>query len=198
MKSSRFARVLSAILIAISACVVLPLDAATPQLKLQRQNELFLARLQPGHDTLASAEKLFTGQLQKSPASTTENAKWTDACTGRTVTLDANAAGVIQTVNLDFEAKLRPACTPEMYAASQREPFWQTGHGMKLGDTRARVVETYGQPASTGPSVKGARELELLYYAFDWAGSNVPQVMEVSCERATGRVVEILLAFPSL
>jgi hypothetical protein len=86
MKSSRFARVLSAILIAISACVVLPLDAATPQLKLQRQNELFLARLQPGHDTLASAEKLFTGQLQKSPASTTENAKWTDACTGRTVT----------------------------------------------------------------------------------------------------------------
>jgi hypothetical protein len=85
-----------------------------------------------------------------------------------------------------------------MYAASQREPFWQTGHGMKLGDTRARVVETYGQPASTGPSVKGARELELLYYAFDWAGSNVPQVMEVSCERATGRVVEILLAFPSL
>lgn len=198
MKFSRFARVFPAILISISACAVLSLDAATPQLKLQRRNELFLARLQPGRDTLASAEKLFTGELQKSSTSTTGNVKWTDPCTGRTVTLDANAGGVIQTVNLDFEAKLRPACTPEMYAASQREPFWQTGHGIKLGDTRARVVETYGQPASTSPSVKGARELELLYYAFDWAGSTVPQVMEVSCERATGRVVEILLAFPSL
>ena len=197
MKFSRFARVFSSVLISISACAVLSFGAATPQLKLQRRNELFLARLQPGRDTLASAEKLFTGQLQRS-AATTENVKWTDACTGRTVTLDANAGGVIQTVNLDFEAKLRPACTPEMYAASQREPFWQTGHGIKLGDIRARVVETYGQPASTSPSMKGARELELLYYAFDWAGSNVPQVMEVSCERATGRVVEILLAFPSL
>lgn len=197
MKFSRFARAFPAILISISACAGLPLDAATPQLKLHRRNELFLARLQPGHDTLASAEKLFTGQLQRS-AATAENVKWTDACTGRTITLDANSSGVIQTVNLDFEAKLRPACTPAMYAASEREAFWQTGHGIKLGDTRARVVETYGQPASTSPSVKGARELELLYYAFDWAGSTVPQVMEVSCERATGRVVEILLAFPSL
>ena len=198
MKFSRFARGFPAILIAISVGAMLRLDAATPQLKLQHRNELFLARLQPGRDTLASAEKLFTGQLQKSPAATAENVKWTDACTGRAVTIDANAGGVIQTVTLDFEAKLRPACTPEMYAVSQREPFWQTGHGIKLGDTRARVVETYGEPSSTSPSVKGARELELLYYAFDWAGSTVPQVMEVSCERATGRVVEILLAFPSL
>jgi hypothetical protein len=37
-----------------------------------------------------------------------------------------------------------------------------------------------------------------MFYAFDWAGSDVPQVMEVLCERATGRVVEITLAFPSL
>jgi hypothetical protein len=198
MRFSRCARVFPATLLAISACAVLPHTASTPQLKLQRRNELFLARLEPGRDTLASAEKVFTGQLQKSPASTSANVKWTDPCTGRTVTLDANAAGVVQTVNLDYEAKLRPACTPAMYAAAQRESFWQTGHGIKLGDTRARVVETYGEPASTSPSVKGARELELLYYAFDWAGSNVPQVMEVSCERATGRVVEILLAFPSL
>jgi hypothetical protein len=35
-------------------------------------------------------------------------------------------------------------------------------------------------------------------YQFDWAGSDVPQVMEVLCARDTGRVVEITLAFPSL
>ena len=42
------------------------------------------------------------------------------------------------------------------------------------------------------------RELEFLFYAFDWAGPEVPQVMEVTCERSTGRVVKITLAFPSL
>ncbi|HEV2101325.1 MAG TPA: hypothetical protein VGR58_00970 [Candidatus Acidoferrum sp.] len=40
------------------------------------------------------------------------------------------------------------------------------------------------------------------YYAFDWAGADVPQVMEVLCTRETdgkpGRVVEITLAGPSL
>jgi hypothetical protein len=37
-----------------------------------------------------------------------------------------------------------------------------------------------------------------MFYMFDWAGSDVPQVMEVSCDKETGRVVEIMLAFPSL
>jgi hypothetical protein len=42
----------------------------------------------------------------------------------------------------------------------------------------------------------------LLYYAFDWAGADVPQVMEVVCtleeDGKPGRVVEITLAAPSL
>jgi hypothetical protein len=42
----------------------------------------------------------------------------------------------------------------------------------------------------------------LWYYAFDWAGADVPQVMEVLCTREAdgkpGRVVEITLAGPSL
>jgi len=41
-----------------------------------------------------------------------------------------------------------------------------------------------------------------LYYAFDWAGPDVPQVMEVVCtapkEGITGLVVEITLAANSL
>lgn len=165
---------------------------------LTRRNELFLARLQPGKDTLTAAAKIFTGQLEKSQASSSTEEKWTDPCTGRTVTLESDEKDVIQEITIGYEAKLRPACTPGMCAASEREPFWQTGHAVKLGGTREQILETYGKPGSTSPSVKGGRELELLYYAFDWAGSNVPQVMEVTCERATGRVVEILLAYPSL
>ena len=42
----------------------------------------------------------------------------------------------------------------------------------------------------------------MLYYAFDWAGPDVPQVMEVLCtvgnEGKPGVVVEITLAASSL
>lgn len=48
------------------------------------------------------------------------------------------------------------------------------------------------------PFLRGNQELELFFYAFDRAGSEVPQVMEIYCDHATGRVVEITLAFPSL
>jgi len=48
------------------------------------------------------------------------------------------------------------------------------------------------------PSPKGEQQLELLRCALDWAGPDVPQVMEMLCtpEKAgkPGRVVEITLA----
>jgi hypothetical protein len=50
--------------------------------------------------------------------------------------------------------------------------------------------------------MKDGRELELLLYQFDWAGPDVPQVMEVLCtpekEGKPGRVMEIMLARGSL
>ena len=73
-----------------------------------------------------------------------------------------------------------------------------TGLGLRIGDSQDRVIEFYGDPNSSGPAVKNGHELELMFYQFDWAGADVPQVMEVLCARDTGRVVEITLAFPSL
>ena len=75
---------------------------------------------------------------------------------------------------------------------------WLTGLGLRMGDSQDRVVALYGEPNSSGPASKNKQELELMYYQFDWAGSDVPQVMEVLCARDTGRVVEVTLAFPSL
>ena len=46
--------------------------------------------------------------------------------------------------------------------------------------------------------MKGNRELEWFSYSFDRAGSDVPQVTEVFCERSTGRVLGIMLVYPSL
>ena len=79
---------------------------------------------------------------------------------------------------------------------------WATGKGLRLGDPATRAVRLYGRPDSRSPSTKGGQRLELLYYAFDWAGPDVPQVMEVVCtvviEGEPGRVVEITLAASSL
>ena len=79
---------------------------------------------------------------------------------------------------------------------------WHTGRGLAADALASRVVELYGEPDSRSPSTKDGQQLELLYYAFDWAGTAVPQVMEVLCTVARdgkpGRVVEITLAAPSL
>jgi hypothetical protein len=86
----------------------------------------------------------------------------------------------------------------EKGAAKLPAEEWITGRGLRIGDPLDRVIQLYGEPKSTGPSVHGERELESLYYAFDWAGGGVPQRMQVQCARETGRVVEMILAFPKL
>lgn len=78
----------------------------------------------------------------------------------------------------------------------------RTGLGLRLTDTANRVRRIYGKPDSVSPSTKDGQRLELWYYAFDWAGPDVPQVMEVVCtvgkDGEPGRVVEITLAASSL
>ena len=87
---------------------------------------------------------------------------------------------------------------------------------MKLGSTRFWVsvsaaasvplalagVPKVGNPDSHGPSTRAGQPLELLYCAFDWAGPDVPQVMQVVCtpekDGQPGQVVEITLAASSL
>jgi hypothetical protein len=64
------------------------------------------------------------------------------------------------------------------------------------------AILLYGNADSRSPSTKNGQPLELLYYAFDWAGPDVQQVMEVVSTApkagAPGRVVEITLAAGSL
>jgi hypothetical protein len=64
------------------------------------------------------------------------------------------------------------------------------------------VVELYGGPSSRSSSTNDGQPLELLYYAFDWAGPDLPHVMEVGCaapkDGSPGRVVETTLAASSL
>jgi len=164
--------------------------------ELRHPNETRLAGLRPGRDTFAIAQKRFKEKLFSEEANSGSKA-WRDACSGRSIRLEVDAKSVIQSVTLTTLDMQEGKC-------SDRRPdfldpkFWLTGLGLRMGDSQDRVVALYGEPNSSGPASKNGQELELMYYQFDWAGSDVPQVMEVLCARDTGRVVEITLAFPSL
>jgi len=180
-----------------------------------RNDELTLAGLRPGQDDFAKAQKLF-----RKPALTKfdgTNPIWHDACRNQSLSIITDAdSGTIQEVrvyenNSKFASGTPPSTITEggcksgpnaSAASTLASSRWTTGHGLLIGSSCSRVLELYGQPGSRGPSTKDGQQLELLYYAFDWAGPDVPQVMAVLCTPGSsakpGRVVEITLMAPSL
>jgi hypothetical protein len=175
----------------------------------QRNDELSLAGLRPGRDDMTKAERLF-----RKPSATKydgTNKIWQDPCRHQLLSIIPDPNGTIQEVrvaqtnassNSNSSSNANSASTEPCASAAESHSRWVTGHGLVIGDACSRVVALYGQPGSRGPSTKDGQQLELLYYAFDWAGPDVPQVMAVLCtpERNAkpGRVVEITLAAPSL
>jgi hypothetical protein len=118
---------------------------------------------------------------------------WWDECHGLKLVVDLDGKQKIQVLRL----------TKWAIASDRFKPApWKTGHGLRVGDSTEKVAQLYGEPDSRSPSTKDGQPLELWYYAFDWAGPDLPQVMEVLCTREKsgqpGRVVEITLAAPSL
>lgn len=181
-----------------SAIAVTVSAGASPQKQPPRgkgANELTVAGIQPGKDKLAPLEKQLGERLHALEPDSSGGHTWEETCSGRRLTLEVDEHDVIQSVSVSA-TKTRENCKGPR--DQKREQFWGSGQGLKLGDSSERVVEIYGPPNSSGPSVKNERELELMFYMFDWAGSDVPQVMEVSCDKESGNVVEIMLAFPSL
>lgn len=159
-------------------------------------NELLLAGLRPGRDTLAIAQKRFKSKkLAESEESGFK--EWRDACSGRAIRVELDPKSVIQLITVTTLGLKEGACgdRPGDFLDPKN---WATGQGLRVGDSQDQAFAVYGEPKSTGPSSKYGEELELLVYQFDWAGSDVPQVLEVLCARDTGRVVEMTLAFPSL
>jgi len=189
----------SLVVAASSAAVAADAQISSPragQSPVRHGNETMLAGLRPGRDTFAAAEKRFKGKsITEEPNSGSR--EWRDDCSGRSIRLEVDAKSVIQSVTITTLG------TQEGKCSDRRPDFldprnWLTGLGLRMGDSQDRVVGLYGEPNSSGPASKNGQDLELMYYQFDWAGSDVPQVMEVLCARDSGRVVEITLAFPSL
>jgi hypothetical protein len=171
--------------------------AQAPEKKraVEHRNELSLAGLRPGRDTVHRARELYREPDQHQGQDNSEMA-WSDACTKQMLTIETDQAHRIQTVRASVSAGRVDHC-----GAGAVSP-WGTGWGLRLGDSANRVIRLYGKPDSRSPSTKDGQKLELLYYAFDWAGPDVPQVMEVLCtvgkDGEPGHVVEITLAASSL
>jgi hypothetical protein len=160
-----------------------------------RENELTLAGLRPGQDSLARAAEL-NKQFGRGKQLPGDQTVWFDVCLDQSLTLDSDKEKRIQVIRAAAWGGSTADC------AGGPPSQWKTGHGLRVGDPVARVVQLYGEPDSRSPSTRDGQPLELLYYAFDWAGPDVPQVMEVLCskekEGQPGRVLEITLAAPSL
>ena len=169
-----------------------PVDAQTSPAKTgKRFNEITLAGLRPEIDAESKAVRLYRGYLRQSSELT-----WLAVCSKEILTIEVDQNHKIQTVRASEARWISGDC--DKYSPTP----WQTSRGLRIGSPAARAVQLYGEPDSRSPSTKGGQRLELLYYAFDWAGPDVPQVMEVVCTVAedgkAGRVVEITLAASSL
>jgi len=169
---------------------------ATPKkTTVTRANEMTLAGLRPGRDTTSRAAQLYR---QIDPKSSTRDSQttWSDVCRKQILSVDFDNERKIQVIRAIAAPSLSGDCST--FPPSP----WKTGHGLRVGDASAKVVMLYGEPDSRSPSTREGQPLELMYYAFDWAGPDVPQVLEVLCTRdkdgQTGQVVEITLAAPSL
>lgn len=184
----------SAVLAMCFAASALALSPVAPDAAKKRSNELTLARLRPGHDASSRALRLYKAPIDASEDNGQRT--WWNRCLAETLVIESDASDRIQTIRLSRAAWVQSDCS-----AAPPSP-WKTGKGLRLSDFTRHVIELYGAPDSRSPSTKGGQQLELLYYAFDWAGPDVPQVMEVLCtpekDGIPGRVVEITLAAPSL
>jgi len=158
-----------------------------------RANELSLAGLRPGRETLNDAFRRYKRKYLWADAGNTNSMEWRDPCTGRALTVEIDDRSLIQEVTISSLVPPEGKCDDRRFESLNLKD-WITGHGLRIGDSRDRVVELYGEPRSSGPVVKEDHELELLEFSFDWAGREVPQAMRIYCARDTGRVVEMTLA----
>ena len=187
-------RALPLLLIAAPVVVAQQKPDAKPTTTGHRANELSLAGLRPGRDSQSRAVALYKEGFSASELSKDQSG-WLDSCRHLALTVDLDDLRKIQVIRVAHSTTLQD-CVPLPPSP------WKTGLGLRVSDTTARMRQLYGPPDSKSPSTRDGQPLELWYYAFDWAGPDVPQVMEVLCTREQdgkpGRVVEITLAAPSL
>jgi hypothetical protein len=169
--------------------------SAVKKASAHRANEMTLAGMRPGRDSIARAAEL-NKHFRIGKEYQGSEKTWLDGCRHLSLSIDSGDRKTVAVIRAADWSESKTEC-----AAPAPSP-WKTGRGLRVWDATSRVLKLYGEPDSRSPSTKDGQPLELWYYAFDWAGADVPQVMEVLCTKETdgkpGHVVEITLAGPSL
>ncbi len=160
-----------------------------------RPYETTLARLRPGKDHIAEADRIYSREMRAPLPGSSGQPEWYDACTGHFLRVEVDDQGQIESVTISALGPRRDDCAANSPDFLNRR-YWKTGRGLALGDTRKRALQLYGPPDSSGPSTQQGRELQLLFYSYEELGTSVPQVMEITLEE--DRVVQVTLAFPGL
>ena len=172
-----------------------PVTRAAQTATEPRANELWLAGLRPGRSKLSQAVRL-NSRFQRKTDEQDSQTQWFDVCRDISLTIYDDNKNGIRVIRVGAWGGSTADC-------SKMPPgTWKTGRGLWVGDPASKVSRLYGKPDSKSPSTRDGQPLELWYYAFDWAGPDVPQVMEVVCtpekDGKPGQVVEITLAASSL
>lgn len=163
------------------------------QTSQKRISEFTLGRLRPGQDTFEAVERLYPTVYWVRRIGTFY---LTDPCASLTMVIDTELGTTVNSVRIE------PTEGSEEPCERNTSWYWGTGKGLEVGDAKSKVYLLYGEPNSVSPSTRNSQPVELIHYAFDWAGPDVPQTMEVVCaapkDGTPGRVVEITLAAGSL
>jgi hypothetical protein len=109
--------------------------------------------------------------------------------------MDEGRSGEISGISVQLTSAASHECVG---VQTQKMHPWRTGRGLAIQDSCGRTEEIYGPPESKAAGETGGKEAVVLFYSFDWAGSTVPQSMEVTCEAGSKKVVKITLAAASL
>jgi hypothetical protein len=192
------------LLVSVAAVVVLAVQVGLQARGPKRVNELTLAGARPGRDHIRDAERANRKYVHNYRREINDRkpggevlpgeSVWSDICHYEQLTMSAGADGVIESIEI---GRLPGAIDADCEFNLKPNP-WMTGRGLHYRDPCGRIEAIYGKAESRSPSVKGSDKLELYLYTFDWAGPDVPQVMEVSCDASTQTVAEITLAASSL
>jgi hypothetical protein len=188
------------LLVSVVAVVALATQAGLRAGGPKRVNELTLAGLRPGKDSLEKASKKF-GEESKIKASDDSNShSWQVNCLLDDLVVEAGPNGIIRNVTVSVSHAADHIIIDCSDRGSSRafSSRFGSGRNLLLRDRFGRIEEIYGKAESRSPSLKGSDKLELYLYKFDWAGTDVPQVMEVSCDTSSQTVAEITLAAATL
>jgi hypothetical protein len=164
----------------------------------KRVNELTLAGLRPGGDTIAKAQRQYEQPLRREALGDPNLFPVDDDCNNRMLAVNEAASGTVDSIAVGPTiGALVIECRPEAYFPRAKDR-WRTRYGWGVGSSCDSIEQMYGKAESRSSSVQGSDKLELHLYKFDWAGTDVPQVMEVSCDASSHTAAEFTLAAATL